>query len=445
MEIITIKKKHLYLYIIIALFLGVFYACTPVVPQENSNNSIMPFQAGTFPDSTRQKQQYKELRKRLAGAMADDEADEVEAISQDIKRLMGSSAGKPEYPDRVDSFISEHNIIHFKRNQLKNRLKLMLEQMDFSAIEYLSKGQKYPGAPPSVLLRKSANLITIALMAYSHNALPYMTEVFQRNAKIGLDNLIELQLPDGSFPSPDFRNTSKELGRQIEKLLKKNQIQVHNGWCVKDLGFGGFQMDTAIIGKTMLLAYREFKDKKYLKCALKAANWAANFKSVTNWNYNAFSVNLLADTYKTTGEKQYLNACIRKLKAGVLPGQTKNGRWFDSHNALFHYHIIIMNALLETFPVINKNDLNKTKLLRAIEDGLKPIMDKNISGIISHPSDILVILLNYVKIFGSDEKTALAINMNLNVIINHLDIKRPQNPFSNLNASRAIMVYLSLK
>ena len=64
-----------------------------------------------------------------------------------------------------------------------------------------------------------------------------------------------------------------------------------------------------------------------------------------NWNYNAFSVSLLAEAFRGTGDRRYLSNALHKAKAGVLPGQARNGRWMDPHNARTPYHLILLRSL----------------------------------------------------------------------------------------------------
>jgi hypothetical protein len=78
---------------------------------------------------------------------------------------------------------------------------------------------------------------------------------------------------------------------------------------------------------------------------LKAADWALRQKCCANFNYNAFSISLLAQAFRVTGEAKYLDAALKKFRVGVAPGQAPNGRWMDAHNARTVYHLIILRAL----------------------------------------------------------------------------------------------------
>ncbi len=420
---------------IILIYLCFFIFQIPFVEIACSDQSA-------FSDQSNVKQQYGSLEKQLTKAMNNGSIEQVESITNQMKVLLGENAGIPQKPDNVRYFKQTRTSSNYTKNEVKGLLSSLLKKIDFSAIEYLSKGEKTPGAPPSVLLRRSANLITIALMACQYDILPEITDSCAQYARTGLENLMALQLPDGSFPSPDLRNSSDKLAKNIERQLENGMIRVENGWCVEDLGFGGFQMDAGIIGHTMLRAYRYFNTSEYLDSAIKAAEWSKDFKPVPNWNYNAFSMNLLASLYRETWQPEYLDASIKKMQLGVLPGQSRTGRWIDSHNALFQYHIIIINALLKVYPALETSDKkHRNQAVRAIQQGLLPIIKDNVSGIITNPPDMLVILLNATNNLGPNNKANQAINANLNAIMESQN-KSTSNKHPNLNVVRALITYL---
>jgi hypothetical protein len=95
-----------------------------------------------------------------------------------------------------------------------------------------------------------------------------------------------------------------------------------------------------VCGVALLRAGEILKDESYLAAGRRAAEWAAKQKCCANFNYNAFSVSLLA----RAGMKE---AAMEKFRVGVAPGQAKNGRWIDPHNARTVYHVIILRALAD--------------------------------------------------------------------------------------------------
>jgi hypothetical protein len=100
---------------------------------------------------------------------------------------------------------------------------------------------------------------------------------------------------------------------------------------------------------------------------------------VANFNYNAFSVWLLAKIYNQTGERKYLDAAIQKARIGVLPGEMENGRWADPHNARPAYHWIMIRALLALRAALPADDAFEPALGRnlvaAIDNGAREIQD----------------------------------------------------------------------
>jgi hypothetical protein len=94
-----------------------------------------------------------------------------------------------------------------------------------------------------------------------------------------------------------------------------------------------------------LTAGAAFQRADWTQAGRRAADWAFAQRCVPNFNYNAFSVGLLARAFKATGDARYLNGALRKAEVGVLPGQAPNGRWLDPHNARTVYHLIILRAL----------------------------------------------------------------------------------------------------
>jgi len=83
---------------------------------------------------------------------------------------------------------------------------------------------------------------------------------------------------------------------------------------------------------------------------------------VTNWNYNSFSVYLLATAYRITHDSKYLAVAKEKTLLGVLPGQLQDGpnkgRWVDPHNARPAYHYIMIRGLTALFAVFPEDHEN---------------------------------------------------------------------------------------
>ena len=157
--------------------------------------------------------------------------------------------------------------------------------------------------------------------------------------------LLRLQQPNGLFPLPDLRGKDIRFGEMIEKQIAGHPEAVKDGWIVLADSDGGTQFDTGVCGVALLTAGATRQRADWTQAGRRAADWALAQRCVPNFNYNAFSVGLLAQAFQATGDARYLDGALRKAELGVLPGQVPNGRWLDPHNARTVYHLIILRAL----------------------------------------------------------------------------------------------------
>lgn len=227
----------------------------------------------------------------------------------------------------------------------------------------------------------------------------------------------QAQAGSGVFPFPVARGTSSARAMEAatgffskaEKAGKLDQI-VRNGWAYDDLGDGGLQFDNGECGVAMFELYELTRDTKHLDSARKAADWAATRTLCPNWNYNSFSVYLLAKAFAVTGEKSYLAAARKKALVGVIPGQLTDGphagRWMDAHNARPAYHYIMLRALGQLAAVMPKNDPDRGEVLRSLTLGLharnQEILTK---GVMNKEKSIEALLL--IQQWFSEEKAFL--------------------------------------
>lgn len=203
-------------------------------------------------------------------------------------------------------------------------------------------------------------------------------------AKDAADFLIWAQEQAGSgvYPFPAARWTSNAKAMEVgthfiiraEKAGKIDAV-VRNGWVFDDAGDGGLQFDNGECGLAMLNLYDVTKDNRHLESARKAADWAVSQPLCSNWNYNSFSVMLLAKIFDAIRDDKYLEAAILKARLGVIPGQLTEGphagRWGDRHNARPAYHYIMMRALAQLATVIPKGHVARPEIMSALSLGLK--------------------------------------------------------------------------
>ena len=185
----------------------------------------------------------------------------------------------------------------------------------------------------------------------------------------------------GGFPFPAARGGKSKAflaaDRQLDRAAREGRSErmIEHGWVVDDLQDGGLQFDNGEAGVAMLELYQATGEGKYLDSARKAADWAITRPIVANWNYNSFSVHLLAQAYAATGEQKYLSAATSKARLGVIPGQLtegpRAGRWVDRHNAKPAYHYIMLRALAALAVVLPAGDPARPEVMRCLQLGLR--------------------------------------------------------------------------
>ncbi len=188
----------------------------------------------------------------------------------------------------------------------------------------------------------------------------------------------------GLFPFPAVRGRVETrdkaftaAARFLQKAAKEGRLgnAVRGGWIIEDFGDGGLQFDNGVAGVAMLELWEAVHDARLLESALRSADWAMRQPLARNWNYNSFSVRLLAKAYEATHRNEYLEAAISKARLGVIPGQLTRGpqagRWGDPHNARPAYHYIMMGALAELVLVIPEADPRRGGIMQSLELGLR--------------------------------------------------------------------------
>lgn len=120
-----------------------------------------------------------------------------------------------------------------------------------------------------------------------------------------------------------------------------------------------------------------------------------------NFNYNAFSVMLLARAYEVSGEKKYLDAAIRKWRVGLQPGQVSSGRWVDAHNAKTVYHLIILRGLHELLAVLPAEAAERAELMAQCVRAVKPVVEEIEAMGVTNSSMLLGQLVRHAELCGA--------------------------------------------
>jgi hypothetical protein len=355
--------------------------------------------------------EINQLQCKLAQAQQKKDQSEIDKISVQSIKLLGNQAGVPEKSEQ------------FIKVDPQSR-KLTSPEVSTAFIPYGQKIQKYAwwlSQPTSTELktplRAIASVITGVLAAREAGS-EYSDHLLKIAQNAG-DYIVwvQQQADRGVFPLPDMRGKEGRIPSLMTEFLaqaeKNQQISqvISNGWIVEDLGGGDLQFDNGVCGVALLELYEATQDQKYLQSALKAADWAINQPVVPNWNYNSFSIFLLANAYRITGNEKYLNSAKEKARLGLYPGQlqtgTHKGRWLDPHNARLAYHYIMIRGLGSLVAVLPANDpdlpIATKHLSLALQAANKEILANGISE-----ADYILEVLSRLKLTLPPESGRLA-------------------------------------
>lgn len=311
----------------------------------------------------------------LAALNSGDAAAIANVVSQERTRL-GSEAGVPEVADTyypvpantpwIDTALARRGFTpHFER------------------LRRMTAAWK-PGIDPTRMTEalRAPSAVIIGCVAIAKEDLEGKAEALQLASTLA-DFLMWTQAQAGAdcFPFPAAKGTSKDRAMQVatrflNKAEKAGKLAetVRNGWAFEDHGDGGLQFDNAECGIALFELHQLTQNPRYLASALKAADWALTRPLCSNWNYNAFSVHLLAKAHAHTREVRYLESALQKARFGVIPGQLVNGshsgRWMDAHNARPAYHYIMMSALAQLVGELPTAHPDRPLVLKSLKLGL---------------------------------------------------------------------------
>ncbi len=343
----------------------------------------------------------------LTKAMAANDLTAIRRAAKEGRTLLGEKAGIPEAADEFRPVPSNATLLTKPEAQRGFTPHVaQLEKMRWWKV----------GVDPTKLtapLRGVGSVIAGNLAAV--RAKLDGTERSLAIAKDAADFLIwaQEQAGAGCYPFPAARGTSSARAMEVatrflEKAEKDGKLEtlVRNGWAFDDLGEGGMQFDNGECGLAMFDLHELTKDPRHLDSACKAADWALTRPLCVNWNYNSFSVRLLARAFGATGDAKYLDAAVQKARLGVIPGQLSDGpragRWMDAHNARPAYHYIMMCALTQLAAVMPPSHEHRLEIVRSLSLGLTARNSEMVSRGVMNKDHAMEALLLVNRAFAGD-------------------------------------------
>ncbi len=278
-----------------------------------------------------------EINVRLDRAAASGDPAAVRAVTSELRAVLGAQAGVPDArrPGRraAPCTLTEREAVD-----------LFLAAMDAEGRSVRALGD--PAAAPR-MLRDHAGLVAALLdirPAVARHR-PDRLEELDRTVAAVCAVLVARQQPEGHFPFPDLRGRNLRFGAMIDRAVREAGAVVRDGWVLTPDPGGGSQFDTGLCGVALLRAGASLTNATWTAAGLRAADWALAQPCCANFNYNAFSLSLLAAASRAEGGSRRLDAAMAKFRAGVAPGQAPNGRWLDPHNARTVYHLILLRGV----------------------------------------------------------------------------------------------------
>jgi len=323
-----------------------------------------------FHGTAEMKARQPELSAKLTAAMQSDDAAQVRAVTQEMLRVLGDQAGVPD-GRRAGVKAEPHTLGEAAAT------KLFLDALKSEArrVRQLSEGKPLPDQMLRIYADILNGMTTVRPFVERHQpeALGDIDRLTGGLATI----LLHLQQPAGFFPFPDLRGKNIRFGDMITKGLNVGAVEVKDGWVITADPDGGSQFDTGVCGSALLKAGLLHDNETWKQAGLRAADWALTQKCCANFNYNAFSVSLLAQAFRATGDLKYLDGALKKFRVGVAPGQAPNGRWMDAHNARMVYHQIILRGLGDLGSVLpSERKEERVELDAVMKPAIRALLDE---------------------------------------------------------------------
>ena len=337
----------------------------------------------------------EQAHQALANAQRLENESEVKRQATLITALLGDAAGQPEVPDAFERIPADATAL--SSSELTTAFDPYIARIEAQTWWRIGLDPTRTNHAP----REVADVIEGCLAA---RTVSKQTDQLLRMARAAGDYLIWTQQQGGTgvIPFPAVRNgtgkafeTAEAFYRRAERAGRLEEV-IQNGWAIEDFGDGGLQFDHGLAGVALVHLFEVTQDQAYKNAALWAADWAVKRSSVPNWNYNSFSVQLLAEAYRITGKGVYLEAAKQKIRLGVLPGQLitgpRAGRWADPHNARPVYHYILVSGLAALVTVLPENDVDLPIVLESLRLALK-VRNPDYRQGVSNPDSVLEALL----------------------------------------------------
>ena len=346
------------------------------------------------------------LRPQLEAAMKSADPAKVRRVVAEMAVVFGSQAGVPDGRRKGTK-------LEVKSISEREAAQLYVAALDGEGarVRSLREGNLIPGQMARFYADVLTGLCEIrgSVEKWVPQAVPEVDSLARGCARI----LMGLQQPSGHFPFPDLRGENIRFGSMIEKQVSAGAAEVKDGWVISPDPDGGTQFDTGVCGVGLLLAGRLYKEESWRQAGLRAADWALRQDCVRNFNYNAFSVSLLAAAFRESGEPRYLEGALLKFRVGVAPGQAANGRWIDPHNARTVYHVIILRALGDIAGVVPHSV--RPEIDAVAEPAIKAILDEfDTMGI---TVDALPELHALYRLYPANQRLASAVQHMKTVIV----------------------------
>ena len=355
-------------------------------------------------------QALKQTAQKLAEAMRSKDESAVRKLAAESVVLLGNLAGVPEVADEYRQ----------EPQQVEPLTKAEAQAGFEKILQFVQKNKWWRiGLDPikTEHLPREVATCMMGCLAGCRAKAPNEDALLKEAVDAG-DYLLwtQQQAGTGVIPFPAYRGGKNKAFQAADRFLRLAKeagsldTVVKNGWAFDDLTDGGLQFDNGQCGVALFELYEVSRENRFLKGAIATADWAVKRPCVTNWNYNSFSVYLLATAYRVTHESKYLEAAKEKVRLGILPGQLQDGpfmgRWADQHNARPAYHYIMVRGLTALFAVFPDDDPDRDSIGKSIRLAMQARnAEFTVNGIMNVDSSLEAILL--FKSLSAEQQKAI--------------------------------------